>query len=235
MERRWLFLVVMCTLAWCTVGSADTVTNLHMGDSVDLADYVNAPGMGILVGDKLFRDFTYLTTDSTGLTNSLLPASSIHLGPITGMVGFGLQLSAPFFTAQDVQKDFLLSYSVTISNAPMLITDVHMDYNGSYVGNGFSTVTESVFDAGGIGGNLLGQIDVHNPPPALSTNLVLNTPQSKLFIEKDIQLLSFSSSDIATISFIDQTFSQVAVPEPSSMMLVASGLAGLWLWRRRRA
>jgi hypothetical protein len=234
MERRGIIPFIVVVLACCSISTADTVTNLHMGDSVDLADYVNAAGKGILVGDKLFRDFTYVTTDSTGLTNNLLPASSISLGPITGMVGFGLQLSAPFFTAQNVQKDFLISYSVTVTNAPMLISDVHLDYNGAYVGNGFSIVTETVFDAGGIGGNLLGQIDVHNPPPALSTNFFLNTPQQKLFIEKDIQLLSFSANDIATISFIDQTFSQVAIPEPSSMMLVASGLAGLWLWCRRR-
>jgi PEP-CTERM motif len=233
MARRGVIPFIAAALVCCSISRADTVTNLHMGDSVDLASYVNAPGTGILIGDKLFRDFTYITTDSTGLTNNLLPASAIALGPITGMVGFGLQFSGPFFTAQNVQKDFLISYSVTVTNAPMLISDVHLDYNGSFINNGFSIVTESAFDAGGIGGNLLGQIDVHNPPPVLSTNFFLSTPQPKLYIEKDIQLLSFSSSDIATISFIDQTFSQVAIPEPSSMMLVAGGLVGLWLWRRR--
>ncbi len=232
MEKRVAVALGLLVFAGALTTQANSVTNLNTGEYVDLASYLGPSGGAILIGDKLFDDFTYVTSDSTGLTNNLLPAGAISLGALSNSVGFGLSFNAPFFTAQNIQKDFVITYSVTVTNAPLLISDVHLDYNGAFVGNGFSIVTETVFDAGGIGGNLLGQINVHNPPPLMSTNLFLNPAQPKLFIQKDIQLLSFSNNDIATISVVNQVFSQI--PEPSTITLAAGGLAGLWHWHRRR-
>ncbi len=232
MEKRVAVLLGLLVFANAPATQASSVTNLNAGEYVDLAGYLGPSGGAILIGDKLFDDFTYVTSDSTGLTNNLLPAGAISLGALSNSVGFGLSFNAPFFTAQNIQKDFVITYSVSVTNAPLLISDVHLDYNGAFVGNGFSIVTETVFDAGGIGGNLLGQINVHNPPPLMSTNLFLNPAQPKLFIQKDIQLLSFSNNDIATISVVNQVFSQI--PEPSTITLAAGGLAGLWQWHRRR-
>lgn len=237
MNRRGIIPFIVMALAYCSISKADTVTNLQTGDSVDLDTYVNTPGMGILVGDKLFNNFTFVQSDSTGTTNSFLPASAIMLSPLGGMVGFGLQFSAPFFTAGGINKDFLIGYDVTVTNAPMLIHDIHLDYNGVFTGNGYSTVTETALDPAN---NVLGQVFVANPPGPLSTNFDLSTPQPTLHIKKDILLVGNitgshgqQTPSTAFISFIDQQFSQVAIPEPSSMMLVATGLAGLLFWRRR--
>jgi MYXO-CTERM domain-containing protein len=56
-----------------------------------------------------------------------------------------------------------------------------------------------------------------------------------VYVEKDIQLGGFAGGDFPSGSVINQTFSQVFVPEPSSMTLALAGLIGLWLWRRRRS
>src|ERR1700722_7829548 len=84
------------------------VTNLQAGQSVDLANYVNVPGAGILVGDKLFNDFSYIASDSTGLTNNLLPSGAVTLSALSNMVGFGLSFGASFHTSGNLLKDFVI-------------------------------------------------------------------------------------------------------------------------------
>lgn len=210
------------------------VTNLQAGQSVDLANYANVSGAGILVGDKFFNDFSYVASDSTGLTNNLLPVGAVTLSALSNMTGFGLSFGAPFHTSGSLLKDFVIKYAVTVSNAPFLISDVHMDYNGSVVGNGYNLVTETVFDSSGFGGNQLGQIVVENPPSIPQTNLTLVAAQPKLFVQKDIQLGGEGDGDQSSISIIDQTFSQVAVPEPSSLVLAMAGVFVFLSIRRRK-
>lgn len=233
MERRGAVILVMAGLAWCSVSTAEIVTNLNPGQSVDLGSYLDPSGKAILIGDKLFDDFFYVASDSSGSTTNLLPAGAITLSALSNSVGFGLSFGAPFHTTNNFLKDFIIKYSVTVTNAPFLISDLHLSYNGSVIGGGYNIVTETAYDSLGFGVNVLGQIDVHNPPPLLSTNLVFNTAQAKLFIEKDIQLGGAGPGDSSSISIINQTFSQVPVPEPSSITLAIAGLAGLLIWRRR--
>jgi hypothetical protein len=121
---------------------------------------------------------------------------------------------------------------VAVTNNPgFLISDIHLSYNGTVINNGYNSVTEQAF-TGGFGVGSIGLINVFNPPQTLETNMVFNTAQVKIYIEKDIQLGGFGPGDQSSISIINQTFSQI--PEPSSMTLAAIGFAGLWLWRRKR-
>ncbi len=227
-------IVPMLLLGIAASTSRAQVTNLQAGQSVDLANFVNVSGAGILVGDKLFNDFSYVASDSTGLTNNLLPSGAVTLSALSNMTGFGLSFGAPFHTSGNLLKDFVIKYAVTVSNAAFLISDVHMDYNGSVVGNGYNLVTETVFDSSGFGGNQLGQIVVQNPPSIPQTNLTLNVAQPELFVEKDIQLGGDGPGDQSSISIIDQTFSQVAVPEPSSLVLAMAGVFAFLSIRRRK-
>ncbi|HUI08217.1 MAG TPA: PEP-CTERM sorting domain-containing protein [Verrucomicrobiae bacterium] len=209
------------------MGSA-TVTVLNVGDTVNLSDYVDGSGNSIYIADKLFGEFNYI---AGGDTNNFTDMS-ISLTAISNSFGYGIKISAPFHTSDTQLKDFIIDYSVTVSNAPFLISDLHLDYNGIFSGSAFSSVTESVFDHNGIGVNQLNQIQVYEPPYGMmQTNLYLDTPQMKLYIEKDIELGGNATGDQASISAINQVFSQI--PEPSSMILTAVGIASLWFWRRR--
>jgi len=60
---------------------------------------------------------------------------------------------------------------------------------------------------------------------------VINPPQPLLYINKDVELTAFFPAD-SSISDIYQTYTQV--PEPSALALVAAGLSGLFLLRRRK-
>lgn len=57
----------------------------------------------------------------------------------------------------------------------------------------------------------------------LSTNLVFNAVQAKVFVEKDIQIGGSGLGDSSSISIINQMFSQVQIPEPSSITLPLDG------------
>ena len=233
MEKRGVILVVMAALVCCSVSTAGTVTNLNPGQSVDLGSYLSPTGNSILIGDKLFDDFFYVASDSSGSTTNLLPAGSITLSALSNSVGFGLSFGAPFHTTNNLLKDFIIKYSVTVTNAPFLISDIHLSYNGTVVGGGYNSVTEQAF-TGGFGVGSIGLINVFNPPPTLETNMVFGTAQPKIYIEKDIQLGGAGPGDSSSISIINQTFSQVLIPEPSSLTLAIVGVVSLWLWRRRR-
>jgi len=230
MARRGLFLVVTCILAWCTVGKA-TTTNLNVGDTVNLADYVGNSDNRIYIADKLFGDFVFVAGGNTNVFGAMV----VNLTAISNSFGYGLSISAPFHASGVQLKDYIIDYSVTVSNAPFQISDLHLDYNGSHANGGFSSVTESIF-TGGYGVNQIDQAVVQDPPPGyLMTNVFLATPESMIWIQKDIKLGGENTGDTADISIIDQVFSQAAIPEPSSIMLTIAGLAALWVWGRRRA
>jgi hypothetical protein len=218
----------MAGLALCASARAQIVTNLNPGQSVDLGNYLDPTGNAILIGDKLFDDFMYV---AGGTTTNLLPAGAITLSALSNSVGFGLSFGAPFHTTDNILKDFIIKYSVTVTNSPLLISDIHMTYNGTVVNGGYNSVTETAYDAAGFGVNVLGQVNVFNPPPELQASMVFAQAQEKIFIEKDIQLGGSNLGDSSSISIINQTFSQI--PEPSSIMLVFTGLAGLLIWGRR--
>lgn len=234
MEKRRIIPFVVMALACCSISKADTVTNLQSGGTVTLSSYLNNPGMGILVGDKLFNNFTFTETIYSGsstATTTLVPPTAITLQALSGLVGFGLQFDAGWFTAASDSQEYLIGYDVTVTNSPMMIHDIHLDYNGSYTGNGgYSIVTETALDSYN---NVLAQVSVQNPPGPLSTNMDLSSLQTTIHINKDIQLIALNHNSTASISYINQQFSQVAIPEPSSMLLVVTGLAGLWALRRR--
>jgi len=235
MARRWLVPVLGCALACCSISKANTVTNLNVGQSVDLGTWAIQDGNAIQIGDKLFDNFSYMYTDSTGMTNYSLPSGAVTLAALSNMVGFGLSLEAPLNTASNLDKDFIIKYSVTVTDPSMKISDMHMTFNGVALNNGFCLVDEAAYDSAGFGVNSLGAIQVDNIPPSpanLQAMLTFEQPQTEIYIEKDIELGGSGGSDFASISIIDQTFSQI--PEPSSVMLTVVGLAGLWLMRRRR-
>ena len=235
MERRGIVLFFVASLACCSI-SAAAVTNLNPGESVSLSNYVGTSN-GILIGDKLFENFSYV---AGGVSNNLSP-DAISLTALSNSVGFGLTIGGPFENFGNTSKDFILQYSVDVTNKPgFLISDIHMTYNGnSYGTGGYSTIDESVY-SNGFGAGFIGQIDVHNygtnapplPPPQFEDQLVFAQGHDKVYVQKDIVLGGFNANDHSSISIINQTFSQI--PEPSSMVLAGIGLSGLWLWRRKR-
>lgn len=193
-----------------------------------LSDLIDNNGT-IVNGDKVFSDFDYLSTGQNP------PADRVNVVPIVDGAGnLGIRFSGGFIDLDDNgASDALITFKVTVTDPNQLINDVHLAFNGDVVGapgtQGFVGVTETFLPTDP---NV--QLSVFEIQPAGTTKLTdwadLTTPVRELWVQKDIILFAGQGA-AATISFIDQTFSQI--PEPHSIGLVVAGIV-TGLFRRRQ-
>lgn len=188
------------------------------------------PEGSIQVGDKIFTDFSFIS-------HGAVLAGDMLVTPILDNFGYGLRFSSESMVAIGEQVNgFVLQFDVSVApESNQLISDVHLRYNGSNIGDGFSEVVETAIDP--VTDNVIGQIQVHNPPAQLSDGYDLSVALSRITIVKDVRITGDTgnrrlSDNQAAISWIDQSFSQI--PEPSALLLVGAGLFGAALTMRRR-
>ena len=86
---------------------------------------------------------------------------------------------------------------------------------------------------------MISTLQVNNPgtPAVFEDTAFFDVPQHKIWIEKDILADAngfCSDTDWAHISIIDQTISQVQIPEPTTIALSVIGLAMCLFAKRRR-
>jgi len=223
------------------------VTNLSGGGSVNFSNLVansQWTGLSVMIGDKLFGNFGFQFVDQDMNSGDQIVPADLVLSALSNQVGFGVSIQLPLVSQGPVLKDMKLFFTAQVTNSNNLISDLHLDYTGSASGYGVSQVAESVF-TNGFGTGLLTSLALtetaagYNPSSG-QTNVTFVPPQSKLWIEKDVFVDGNLSDtpdgnspfDIASITIIDQTFSQI--PEPSTMALLGAGMAGLLIVRRRK-
>ena len=68
----------------------------------------------------------------------------------------------------------------------------------------------------------------------LSDSVYFDESYVTLHVQKDILAYAQTPGSVATLSFVDQTFSQIMVPEPSSIAMLVAGVALLGCVIRRR-
>ena len=137
---------------------------------------------------------------------------------------------APRLATASNSLDMILNYRVSVTNGSPLISDLHLLFNGTTIGDGLAETIEQVSN-----GNLvfLGQLQAFSEATTnqLQDSINLFPPDDTLNISKDV-LLSSLCDGVASISTIDQTYSRV--PEPSTLALCTLGLVSFRLLRRRR-
>lgn len=190
-------------------------------------------GGNITVGDKLFDNFS-CTKAGTGTPGA---CGDINVNTLD-TIDYGIEFQAGFFAAALNTVDFLLQFDVTVLDPSYLLNDVHLLFNGAVTGDGFANVVETITNLDAVYGTVnqfLAQIVVNttNPPASLSASADLAYATKKIHVQKDV-LLTGGNNGTSTISFIDQRFSQVQVPEPSTLLALLAGGLSFFSFQRTR-
>ena len=194
-----------------------------LGSSINLTNFVNT-GEDLIVGDKEFTEFSI---------SGSFQASQVYVTPIEEAGNYGIRFSGAF-AASGSAEDMSLTYAVNVTNSANLISAANLLFNGQVTfGTGLAQIVEQVFtnnDFAVPAGQL--QVFASIASNKYADSVSITPPQPFLDLSKDV-LLYAQVPAFATISTIDQTFTQV--PEPSAVALLAAGLAALFLLRSRRS
>jgi hypothetical protein len=204
------------------------VTNLNQNETINLATVIDN-GLAIQIGDKQFGDFGFGYSDNSD-TNIDLVAANVNITALSNVVGFGVSFTEPLSAAGVDDKHIMLQYTVLVTDPNFRISDIHLSITGVAFGNGFGQADEDVFNDA-FNGNNVGHL--HASIPGASTDQADIVPtETQLWVQKDVEVNGGGAGGVASITIIDQTFSQV--PEPSTVLLVGLGLLGLAAVNRKR-
>jgi len=226
------FIIAVTSLV---VPSQAAVTNLNPGESINLATIISQ-GLSVQIADKLFADFQLSYSDNNGNLFDDVKAQQINLTALSNSIGFGIRISNAWKASGTTIEDTIFAYSVLVTDSNFAISDAHMTYNGVSGLGAFSSVTEQFF-TGGFGVGSVGLIEVHNDGGTdvkREDSILFDSTFSQLWVEKNIHLEGPGdgyNGGFATISIIDQTFSQV--PEPTTAMLTLGSIGALLMMRKR--
>jgi PEP-CTERM motif-containing protein len=203
---------IMALMGVAVVGTpAEAISCVGAGDVTALGP------AGCTQGGLTFNDFSVAAAGFTGVT--------IFLSPLSATVGQDVNLN--FQVAHDPSPvslaDILFSYTVTGGGGATL--------NGIDLFNPGQNVTirevacGDPFVNGVCGGSVLANLVV-GPNSNLAESF---DPDSQIFIRKDIQ---FGNNSF--ISEFTQSHDLTPVPEPATLVLLGSTLAGLGVFSRRK-
>jgi hypothetical protein len=235
------------TQAWATATVVPCPTT-----PTELSTYL-ASGFTCQVGDKVFSNFEYsdsstggaIAIPSTGVTvETVGPTGS---GAEVAGPNIGLQFNASWSAGPQQSTDSNIEFAVTVvSGSNMLITDTGLaQTSGVTAGNGsIAKVTEDACAPAIQNGYTCTPsfqaaltFDKGSADQQLTTDPALASPTGSIFVSKDISIVDSdalgTANSTAGLSLVTDTFSQTAVPEPATLLLVGGVLCGIAVIRRR--
>ncbi len=213
--------LLMFSATWLvTASQAGTI--LSNPAPVLLSTLAGNPNASYTVGDKKFTAFTYLAT------GDMPPATAVNVAAILDDAGnFGIRFQGAFvdLPSSPGGSDALINYSVEVTDPLKLISDAHLAGNPTLLGTqGSISVVETFLPLGQAGEYTMRIFDDESVGQKLTDQTVFAVPVKKLNVQKDILVIATPQSQTVTMSFVDQSFSQVNVPEATAMSLALIGL-----------
>jgi hypothetical protein len=216
----------------CTPGSLATY--------VPVADGGTAPAdFSCFIGNLDFSDFSYMSSSSN--PPSPVPASSVSVGTVDTSSGIGFVFNSSWTAVgADVFSDAAIGFTVSvIGGGPATLEDAALLQSGSID----STNSGSIAQVGEVGCSLPGtpcsqEWDVMTSETSNTTQTaseVFYAPTGSLSVVKDINAQDGTSPNAsASVSFVEDTFSEVPEPRSISLVLTAGLLAGFAFFKRRQ-
>jgi len=232
--------MVQVILLGAAVAAILTTSDVY---AIPLGTLVNTGGT-IQVGDKQFANFEL--HDATAQFSSPVDPGNLDVQGFTNGLGeHGLRLS-PFSVSVPQANSsgafvFTIEYDVTVTDPQFRLHDVrHAFSTTSNRGGGLSLITQagfppdvnasmqSVVGFGGTGELLVDHVNEHEDlmQDVASQHMLHNFEAHALTVNLTSQGGPVVLGTLST-SPIDLTFSQTAIPEPATRLLVAAGLAVL--------
>ena len=225
------FIVVAFAVGLVTASSSGTVI---AQETFNLQDLIDTMG-DFEVEDKRFSNFHY------SATGDMPPASNVNVVTFIdadGNPGFRLTgyFSDTALTSGGTQggSDALLTYEVEVTDPNFRITGAVLAGNPNLLGSTTGSINVSeTFLPLGASGEYTGEIfDDTLAGTQLIDSVAFNAGYSRISVQKDIGAIVFEGS--GTMSFVDQTFPQTAIPEPGTTMLCLLGVTMCGMIRRNR-
>lgn len=228
-------------------GTASYMTLVpNQGQQVLLSELVSGAVPGIIVGDKMFDTFNY------SFTGDMPAADRVAVIGITDADGnYGISFQGAFIDLVDangpqIPSDAGIRFDVAVTADAVergyRIHDAHLF--GSGTGN-FDLAGQGAFIA--VDENFVGNDPMINDGMTVFASnsgaggrqledwIFFDQVYTRLKVQKDIVALSSEDGVLpARMTIIDQTFSQIVIPEPASWMLFSIAMTGLAIAVRRR-
>ena len=185
--------------------------------------------------DKVFDNWSLSDTlippnlDLSAIQISGFEAGSLAAG--LSYVDTGNVLSASGIGVTTVTVPF--SYSLSTFNGRGVVKNDLALTDASTTNLGLATVTEVVYESTPSGTSFIGDKTVAEGMMVVPTASLSFSPQQQLVIDTTITLNTFNNTSAASITEFNQVFSQIRVPEPTSIVsFLALGTAGFLAKRR---
>lgn len=207
-------------------------------DGNSMATYIALGPTGCQIGDKIFSNFSYTPTS---INTTPVPATSVVIdtvGPsgetISGPA-IGLQFNAPWTAGSGAANDAAIDFTVTIAGGRRLfIGDASLAQVSAISGSGAASVGES---GCGPAPCTVGQwtlMTFNSSSGTRASDHAIFTPTGSVEVIKNLSVAG-GSDGIASLSVVQDTFSQTVVPEPTTtvLTLISLSLISVGVLRRR--
>jgi hypothetical protein len=219
MKRLFVILISLVLLT----GVASTAQAISMQELFD--------GGEIIVDDKRFFDWHLGDVISTDMTEPIFTEYEVTGIPDPMNPGLLFQDLNQTIIFGDNFLDYSFGYSVEVLDPNLRIKDVsYLLTDGVLAGEG--ALIGSIEDVYDDNMDLLASLFI-DAPMINFEDAAEFAPQQIVHVEKNILVAGLFPEDVSGLWAYEQRFSQEAVPEPATMILLGTGLAGIAIARRK--